>query len=392
MFAAEREESDPADGLSELETAVQACARSAVNTGGDALADTVIELSALFDTLHLTLAELVSTADRHGVHRTDGYTSMTAFLAHRGRMRAGRAKRLVADGRALCEMPETTRRLRDRRLSLDEARPLIAAHDAHPAEFADHETSLCDAVEITQWVRDAKKVVDYWRQAVSSPADDRRRYEHRGLYSTETIDGMVEIFARTDAATGRQILDRINAATPPPDPLDDRSATQRRLDALADLVLNDGSRPIPTLMMAHMSADRLSGSDSGISEIEDVVLPPSTASRLCCDAAISRIVLAADSHPLDIGRTTRTVPDPMRRAVITRDRHCRFPGCRRPSRWCDAHHIVRWSNGGPTSVDNLILLCRHHHTLVHTQFGLEGSGRDPKFTRPDGTPLPNSPP
>lgn len=275
---------------------------------------------------------------------------------------------------------------------MDEAGPLIAAHEAHPEEFADHETNLCDAVEITQWVRDAKKVVDYWRQALSGPTDDRHRYEHRGLYSTETIDGMVEIFARTDAATGRQILDRIHAATPPPDPLDDRSATQRRLDALADLVLNDGSRPIPTLMMAHMSADRLSGSDIGISEIEDVVLSPSTASRLCCDAAISRIVLAPDSHPLDIGRTTRTVPEPMRRAVITRDRHCRFPGCRRPARWCDAHHIVHWSHGGPTNVDNLILLCRHHHTLVHTEFDLTGSARDPKFTRPDGTPLANSPP
>lgn len=109
MFTADQwDESDPTDGLSQLGGLLEASARSAVHTGGDALADTVIELSDLLDTLHLTLAELVADADRQGVHRTDGYTSMTAFLAHRTRMRAGRAKRLVADGRALRDMPETS--------------------------------------------------------------------------------------------------------------------------------------------------------------------------------------------------------------------------------------------------------------------------------------------
>ena len=102
--------------------------------------------------------------------------------------------------------------------------------------------------------------------------------------------------------------------------------------------------------------------------------------------------MSPDSQPLDIGRSSRTVPEPMRRAVIARDRHCRFPGCRRPARWCDAHHIVHWTDDGPTRVDNLILLCRHHHTLIHRGFGLTGTGSDPRFTRPDGTHLPNSPP
>ncbi|MDH3249584.1 MAG: HNH endonuclease [Acidimicrobiia bacterium] len=359
---------------------------------GDGVAETVTRVSEIVDRLQLKLTELVAEADRKGVHRTDGYTSMTALLAHKARMRAGRAKRTVADGRALREMPETTRRLQSGRLSYDEARPLIAAREAHPEQFADHEAGLCDAVETTGWVRDAHKVIDYWRQAVSEPADDRRRYEDRAFHGSFTLDGMFDFSGRMPADMGRAFMDEIESAVPPPSPDDDRSPGQRRLDGLFDAVVSDGDRPIKPAVTVHVAAGRLTNGARGIGEIADHVLTDGVIHRLTCDAAITRIVMSPDSQPLDIGRSTRTVPEPMRRAVIARDRHCRFPGCRRPTRWCDAHHIVHWADGGATSVDNLILLCRHHHTLVHTEFGLSGSGQDPKFTRPNGTHLPNSPP
>jgi hypothetical protein len=66
---------------------------------------------------------------------------------------------------------------------------------------------------------------------------------------------------------------------------------------------------------------------------------------------------------LDVGRKTRTVPPSIRRALLARDRTCRFPGC--TSRRCDAHHIEHWLDGGPTSLVNLVLLCRRHHRSVH---------------------------
>jgi hypothetical protein len=365
----------------------------------DALADTVIKVSEIVDRLAVTLAGLVAEADRRGVHRGDGYTSMTSFLAHKGRMRAGRAKRLVADGRALQQMPETVDRLKAGRLSVDEVRPLIAARQAHPDEFADHEPGLCDAVETTHWVKDARKVVDYWRQAVSGPDDDLKRYDERMFHGSFTLDGMFDFSGRMPGEMGRQFLDRIESAMEPPAPEDARIPAQRRLDALFDVVISDGERPSKPTVMVHVAAGRVAGSSSrltdgtnGIAEIDDHIIDLPSIHRLTCDAAISRVVMSPDSQPLDIGRSTRTVPEPMRRAVIARDRHCRFPGCRRPARWCDAHHIVHWIDDGHTNVDNLILLCRHHHTLVHTEFGLSGSGRDPKFTRPNGTHLPNSPP
>jgi hypothetical protein len=99
--------------------------------------------------------------------------------------------------------------------------------------------------------------------------------------------------------------------------------------------------------------------------------------------------LAADSEPLDVGRRSAIVPPSMRRAVIARDRHCRFPGCDRPPAWCDAHHVLHWADGGATSVENLLLLCRRHHRMIHARrgFGVEIVGGRAVFTRPDGSPI-----
>jgi hypothetical protein len=87
---------------------------------------------------------------------------------------------------------------------------------------------------------------------------------------------------------------------------------------------------------------------------------------------------------LDIGRLSRVVPRPMRRALVLRDRGCAFPGCGRPPRWCHAHHIRHWAHGGPTKLDNLVLLCGYHHRLVH-HGGWEidiGPNGHPRFTPP----------
>jgi HNH endonuclease len=107
-----------------------------------------------------------------------------------------------------------------------------------------------------------------------------------------------------------------------------------------------------------------------------------------CDCSLARVVLTGRSEPLDVGRRTPVVPASMRRAVIVRDRHCRFPGCDRPQSWCDAHHVVHWINGGQTALSNLVLLCRRHHRLIHhKRFSVEMADGLPRFYRSDGTVL-----
>jgi hypothetical protein len=92
---------------------------------------------------------------------------------------------------------------------------------------------------------------------------------------------------------------------------------------------------------------------------------PATVRRLACDAQILPIVLGGTGQVLDAGRARRLATGPLRRALVVRDRGCAFPGCDRPARWCQAHHIIGWIRGGRTDLANLVLLCRHHHRLVH---------------------------
>ncbi|MFC3897817.1 DUF222 domain-containing protein, partial [Lentzea rhizosphaerae] len=151
-----------------------------------------------------------------------------------------------------------------------------------------------------------------------------------------------------------------------------RSREQREGDALAELIdlmlradqlPEHGGEPVTlTLTMPYEDlANRVGHAtlDNGDH------IPADQARQLACNAGIIPMVLGGAGQPLDIGRKTRTFPAAIRRILVTRDRGCAFPGCGRPPRQCDAHHIRHWANGGDTSVDNAVLLCRHHHTLIH---------------------------
>ncbi len=92
-----------------------------------------------------------------------------------------------------------------------------------------------------------------------------------------------------------------------------------------------------------------------------------TIRKIACDADIIPVLLGGQGRILDIGRTTRTFPPHIRKAITARDQGCAFPDCTMPATWCEAHHITYWSQGGTTSTDNGTLLCSHHHHLIHKE-------------------------
>jgi len=120
-------------------------------------------------------------------------------------------------------------------------------------------------------------------------------------------------------------------------------------------------------------------------------LPIETVRRLTCDGSLITIVEDDRGTPLDVGRKLRTVSTPLKRALWSRDRGCSFPGCHH-TRYVDAHHIQHWANGGDTSLENLTLLCTHHHTLLHEGgFTIHDYARGGiYFRRPDGRVIPRS--
>jgi len=212
---------------------------------------------------------------------------------------------------------------------------------------------------------------------------------------------MVRVDGELDPETGETFLSALasilDAEARTRTEEDVRSPAQRRADALGELSrqwLDRSDRPEIAGERPHMgvtvSLDALTGASADPAELDRAgALPAHVAARIGCDASIRRIVLSPMSEPLDVGRATRTVPPAMRRAVVLRDRHCRFPGCDRPHAWCDAHHAVHWARGGDTSLANLVLLCRPHHRLMHERggFGVVMREGGPRFTRPDGSQL-----
>jgi hypothetical protein len=123
---------------------------------------------------------------------------------------------------------------------------------------------------------------------------------------------------------------------------------------LADLISDSG----------HPDHHRLPGRMRSVSPPTiDWVGPigPKLLAQLLDDCDLARIIFDGDGQPVDIGRATRVWPVGMRRAIIERDRDCRFPSCDRPAEWCDVDHMLPWEDGGPTAVWNGLLLCRHHH-------------------------------
>ncbi len=112
------------------------------------------------------------------------------------------------------------------------------------------------------------------------------------------------------------------------------------------------------------SAAWLSGSLPGELVDGSPVASESIASLLC-DSVFHRLITKGRSVILDFGVATRVVSDGLFSALVLRDRHCRHPGCDRPAKWCEAHHVIPVSEGGPTDLANLVLKCSRHHHIGH---------------------------
>jgi hypothetical protein len=137
-------------------------------------------------------------------------------------------------------------------------------------------------------------------------------------------------------------------------------------------------------------ADRSRGGRADLDSGEGV--SAESCRRLACDAPHVAVTRDKDGNILNIGRKARKISKPLWRALASRDRTCRFPGCSR-TRHLQAHHIEHWAKGGETNPENLIMVCHYHHWAVH-EGGVRVEGRPPGglvFHRPDGRLLPTCP-
>jgi len=366
----------------------------------DDLASDLDEIERVVRVLEAERARRLAEFERRRAHENDGFLSVSAWLVARHRVAPSTATRRIRMARSLEVMPQAAQAFSGGELSDSAVGLLAAARESLPEAFTRCEEALLEAAR-TLPVAALRSVIEYWRQSqdlAEAEREEDERFEQRNLNVSPTLHGMVRVDGDLDPETGQSLMSALRAvmdadARTHPSP-EFRRPGQRRADALGQICrvwMDSSDRPAILGERPHvvvtLDLEALEGR-AGRSELQDAgVVTPESARRLACDARVSRVITDGASQPLELGRSSKVVPPSLRRAVTVRDGGCRFPGCGRPPGWCDAHHVQHWADGGATSLDNLVLLCRPHHRAIHRGFGLEMVDGQPVFSRPDGTPL-----
>jgi hypothetical protein len=264
---------------------------------------------------------------------------------------------------ALAGLPLTSAAFAEGRLSYSKVRAITRVANRDNEELllmvAEHGTASHVERLVSQYRRAAK---------LQYPGTAEELYLAREATCHYDDDGCLVMKVRMPADRGEVIVKALEAAMDAAfDPENEIPVAARRADALGEIAEvflnhpeNAGSTADRYQVVVHVAADT-----SGGAQLENgPLVSAETARRIGCDCCTSVIEEDARGEPLNIGRRSRTIPPAMRRALKARDGGCRFPGCN-SHKFCDGHHIRHWADGGETRLDNLILLCRFHHHLVH---------------------------
>jgi hypothetical protein len=352
------------------------------------LADEITTLSAHLHAETHRLLRLIAEFDRLEGWKHEGFASCADWLAYATRLDKGTAREKVRVARALASLPDTSAAMARGELSFSQVRALTRVADANSEEDLLEQARSMSAAAL-------ERVVRSWRRLGRADEEEleRRRHALRCLSVFPADDGTYVVRGQLGPEVGALLMRAIEAAS---DALyrgsvPETTPEQRRADALALLAeraltagFGEGGCPAEryTVVLHADEATLEEEGESGRSELEDGTrVSAETSRRIACDASVVKE---------GMGRT-RVVPPRMRRALELRDRGCRFPGC--GSRFTDAHHIRHWADGGPTELDNLVLLCRTHHRLLHEGgFRVRWEGERPLFASPGGSPIPDVPP
>jgi hypothetical protein len=324
------------------------------------------------------LLEMLARFDEQRLYAREGCLTSAHWLQYRCGINPGAAREKVRVARALLRLPKIDRAFSEGSLSYSKARALTRAatleNEASLLKIARHST----AAQTERILKDYRQVVRRHTRKKQITALGVRPEPDQKLtcYWNEAGDLVVKAILTSDQ--GALLLKSIEHAqeemsgygVESEEPLASRRALGLVLIAERSLAEANvsGSSADRFQVSVHMTTEAVThapGIEAANEKIDrGPVLSRETAERLLCDASIVTYESNSSGNPLNVGRKTRVISSPMRRALHKRDGGCRFPGCTQ-FRFVDAHHIKHWARGGETKLSNLVLLCRHHHRLVH---------------------------
>jgi hypothetical protein len=340
------------------------------------------------------LLELAGECERRLPWAGEG-TTFAAWLAWRCSLlpRQARAHERIAE--RLDELPLIHAAFARGEISYAKVSSLVRVADS------ENEAKLLELAE-SMTASQLERSVAAYRQLTAAEASEQHEQEFLNYHWTDhgslSLRGLLAadegVLLLRALESGKTALREGSSHEAPP--REEGVSNAEALVAIADLALakadSDRSGGERYQVVVHVDARTLQDDTDGRCELADgQPLAAETARRLACDASVID-VHEHDGELLSLGRKRRTVSPALRRALATRDRGCRFPGCDR-TRFVDAHHVQHWIQGGETNLDNLVSLCRRHHRLVHergysVKLGDEG---DVQFANQYGIAFPTVP-
>ena len=365
-------------------------------------ADAVVALDRLRSEVDAAYAVAAARWDANAVWAADGAQSGAGWLNSHGETTKIGARVLLKRGRTLRYCPAVTAAYRQGLIGTAKVDLMFKARKGCEDLFGEHETDLVEQIRPLT-VEQAAIVLRYWRRLATQGDDDTEPADTTDTVGlAPTLGGRFDVTGNLDGLAGKIWLDAIAAEI---DTMfkngvahkdDGFTHGQRQAQALTELIrrgalptTNNGAiRPL-----VHVIVDEATLRGDSLDDVTQTLhrrcelaghgggpIPVATAQRLICEGNVTRITTRTNpdgtTTVLDASPATRSATRRQRNALRERDHGCVFPGCDIPVEWCDAHHIHPYETGGPTIMDNLVLLCRFHHHQVH-----EGGFR---LTRPDG--------
>lgn len=366
----------------------------------DALAAEITELYACITVATHKFLTLVAEFDEQGYWQLGGVQSCAHWLNWRCGIGMNAAREKVRVARALKALPKVSKAFARGEISFSKVRAISRVATPETEDYLLTFARNGTAHHVEKLVRGYRRASRLQDDARYRPAAERRE-----LTTRWDEDGCLVVTARLPAEQGALLLKAMQLAldrqfeaaretrdedkgvsygaeihATDAEMLDDQieSAASRRANALAEMAeayLNSeaptGSSGDRYQVVVHVTAE----TPDPLSNMPHVDNGPHvtavTSRRISCDSSVVPLFKNAGGEPLSVGRKTRAIPPSILRALRVRDGGCRFPGCTH-TRFVDGHHIRHWADGGDTSLDNLVLLCRHHHGLVHEGgFGCE---------------------
>jgi hypothetical protein len=349
----------------------------------DALGEQIAEHAAHIDAATHRLLTDIRVFDQSGGWHRQAARTCDEWLSWRLGWDGGRSREHVRVATRLGELPLIDDALRRGELSYSKVRAMVrvatAANEALLLEAAKYSTG-------TQLETICRKYGSVSRRSRPTREEDAVL---RTIAKHDRDDGMISInvvLHPEEAALVWEALTKVARER-------EEGARFCRTDALVQLAegVLRGDRPdrSPTELVVTVAADVLDGSNPDALQVattsDGTAVSAETARRLACDCGV--VYMTEDEHgtPLSVGRKTRSIPSTIKRAMIKRDRCCRFPGCGNRI-YMEGHHLKHWADGGETALKNIVSLCSFHHRFVH-EYGYRvalDANEDPTFFDPRG--------